>query len=126
MSGEIERYANDPLPPAWRQAEHGIEPIPERWPRDAGPGLMRPDFILAGVRLPDGRFQLVASRQVNGSELNVDFGYRDIGIPGLDPQLMFRRKVTLTAELGDLLMVEGTDYGTCMAEVARRWQEGHG
>ena len=53
MSGEIERYDGGPLPPAWRQTEHGIEPIPERWPgprlADAGSGYMRPDFF----RRPD-------------------------------------------------------------------------
>lgn len=129
MSGEIEVHGG-PLPPAWRQREHGIESIPERWPRgrdlpdrSGGPGFTRPDFVLTGARLPDGRFRMIASREMHYAELNADFGYTDIGDVWDPRPIMTHSAITLTARLGNLLMVDGPDYATCMAEVARHWQE---
>ena len=121
MSGEIERRGG-PLHPAWRQTEHGIEPIPERfrqerdgtgndrsYPPPRKVGELDPEWVMAGVDVPAGK-RLYASKDLKGSAFAVamdQFGNGD--------------GWHLTTTMCHMLVITKPTYGECMAELMRIW-----
>ena len=122
MSGEIERRGG-PLHPAWRQAEYGIEPVPERFRQDrdgtgndrACPpprkaGELDPEWVMCGVDVPAGK-RLYASKDLKGSAFQVAIGQYGNG-DGWH----------LTTTMCHMLVITRPTYGECMAELMRIWQ----
>jgi len=117
MSGEIERHGG-PLPPAWRQAEHGIEPIPGRFERERSRGYstarpageLDPEWVMVGVDVPAGK-RLYASKDLKGSafQVAVDEHWNGDGWH-------------LTTTMQHMLVITRPTYGECLAELQRIWQ----
>ena len=114
MSGEIERHGY-PLPPAWRQAEHGIEPIPERSEHSRGysaarkAGELDPEWVMCGVDVPAGK-RLYASKDLKGSAFQVAMDQHGNG-DGWH----------LTSTMCHMLVITKPNYGECLAELQRIW-----
>jgi hypothetical protein len=116
MSGEMEKHGG-PLPPAWRQTEHGIEPIPERFQREHGPGYstarkageLDPEWVMVGVDVPAGK-RLYASKDLKGSAFQVAMDTYGNG-DGWH----------LTSTMCHMLVITKPSYGECLAELQRIW-----
>jgi len=119
MSGEIERHGG-PLPPAWRQAEYGIEPIPERFQREhrrdgsgystaRKAGELDPEWVMAGVDVPAGK-RLYASKDLKGSAFHVAMDQYGNG-DGWH----------LTSTMCHMLVITKPTYGECLAELMTIW-----
>ncbi len=119
MSGEIERHDGGPLPPAWRQAGHGIEPIPERFQRERSRGYstarkageLDPEWVMVGVDVPAGK-RLYASKNLKGSRFQVAMDEHSLSADGW----------YLTSTLQHMLIITKPTYGECMAEALRIWK----
>lgn len=118
MSSEVERHGGGHLPPAWRQAEHGIEPIPERFQREHSGGYsstrkageLDPEWVMVGVDVPAGK-RLYASKDLKGSAfaVAVDEHWNGDGWH-------------LTTTMCRMLVITKPTYAECMAELMRIWQ----
>src|ERR1035441_7875793 len=122
MSGEMERHDGGPLPPAFRQTVHGIEPVPERFQRDGSrndrayppprkAGELDPEWIMVGVDVPAGK-RLYASKNLKGSQFQVAMAEHSLSADGW----------YLTSTLQHMLIITKPTYGECMAEALRIWQ----
>jgi hypothetical protein len=121
MSGEMERHDGGPLPPAFRQTVHGIEPVPERFQRDGSrndrayppprkAGELDPEWVMCGVDVPAGK-RLYASKDLKGSAFALAMDQHGNG-DGWH----------LTTTMCHMLVITKPTYGECMAEALRIWQ----
>jgi hypothetical protein len=83
---------------------------------------MRPDFVITGSKLPDGRVQVIASRALKNQELACDVEWM-----GADPWSGYIGKpyseYTLTTRMSKVVLIQGPDYPTVMARLMGKWQE---
>lgn len=118
MSSEVERHGGGHLPPAWRQTEHGIEPIPERFQREHSGGYsgtrkageLDPEWAMVGVDVPAGK-RLYASKDLKGSAFAVAV---DAHLNG--------EGWHLTTVMQNMLVITKPTYGECLAELMRIWR----
>ena len=121
MSGEMERHDGGPLPPAFRQTVHGIEPVPERFQRDGSrndrayppprkAGELDPEWVMCGVDVPAGK-RLYASKDLKGSAFALAMDQHGNG-DGWH----------LTTTMCHMLVITKPTYAECLAELMRIWQ----
>lgn len=92
--------------------------------RSGGLGFTRPDFVMAGARLPDGRVRLIASDKVSHAELNAEYDWARIDDGMHMTSVPAGSRIALTARVGTFTIVEADDYPTAIAEMALVWKGG--
>jgi hypothetical protein len=84
---------------------------------------MRPQWVIVGIDLPDGRVRIVASDQLTHAALAVNYGwlsrsfFDDIGT-----HVMTRYEITLTIHMLNFRIVEAQDYATALADLFGAWK----
>lgn len=81
----------------------------------------RPDWVILGGGQTNGGVMVIASTQLTHAELEVAYDrgeYLDILSPFI---LNDRRRVTLTVEMGQFVIIIAEDYQTAMKRLFEQW-----
>jgi hypothetical protein len=95
--------------------------------RPADPGaadlLSRPEWAIVGGRLADGRYRIIASKELTGARLAYDAAVQEIGGDLLDPSvaMVAHRTITMECVIRRFVIIEGPSYGACLDALFANW-----
>lgn len=83
----------------------------------------RPAFILTGWEFVGGHVRILATRSVWNANLEVQREYGDITIMGdyRTQRIYTEARTTLTAEIGQLTLIEGPHWRGALEGALRKW-----
>jgi hypothetical protein len=90
-------------------------------------GWSRPDWVMVGMPMDDGRVRLIASKELNYAELQVKIGHQDI-FEGIAPvrAVVTSREILLTTDMRTFILIEADTYADAFSELFRQWSPERG